>query len=285
MLHYPKIPGSSAAPQGRCVAFEKLDGTNLHWGWDRDFGWHAFGTRRDESNLTPDGVAAFAATHPGLEDAAPTFLETLAAPLDHVLRTHPGDSAGCEFKAFTEFLGPHSFAGAHRPDDPKRVVLFDVWAGGHGFIGPERFVAAFGHLPTPRVVYRGRLTGAFLEAVREGRYGVAEGVVCKGGDGETAWMVKVKTYHYQDRLRAAFADRWGDFWERVDTRVPGVSGQRGEPESNRLAVPPLTALEAADAASRESEFSSPFPLGLPSRPGYASARFVGDRPVVLPPLL
>ena len=36
MLHYPKIPGSSAAPVGRCVAFDKLDGTNLHWCWDRD---------------------------------------------------------------------------------------------------------------------------------------------------------------------------------------------------------------------------------------------------------
>jgi hypothetical protein len=25
--------------------FEKLDGTNLHWYWNRAFGWHAFGTR------------------------------------------------------------------------------------------------------------------------------------------------------------------------------------------------------------------------------------------------
>src|SRR6185436_13232387 len=41
MLHYPKIPGSKDAPDGRCVAFEKLDGTNLHWCWDRDCGWHA----------------------------------------------------------------------------------------------------------------------------------------------------------------------------------------------------------------------------------------------------
>jgi hypothetical protein len=28
------------------VAFEKYDGTNLHRDWDRDFGWHSFGTRR-----------------------------------------------------------------------------------------------------------------------------------------------------------------------------------------------------------------------------------------------
>ena len=30
MLHYPKIAGSRDAPAGRCVAFEKVDGTNLH---------------------------------------------------------------------------------------------------------------------------------------------------------------------------------------------------------------------------------------------------------------
>ncbi|MBN9523015.1 hypothetical protein J0H58_31635 [bacterium] len=212
MLHYPKMPGSAAAPVGRCVAFEKLDGTNSHWCWDRDFGWHAFGTRR-EFNLTADGAAAFTVAHPGLDEAAPAFVATLADPLDHILRTHPGYLAAQEVKAFAEFLGPRSFAGTHHPDDPKRVVLFDLWLAGQGFVGPERFVADFGHLPTPRVVYRGKLTGAFLEAVREGRHGVAEGVVCKGGDGATVWMVKVKTYAYQARLRAAFGDRWGDFWE------------------------------------------------------------------------
>ena len=30
MLYYPKIPGSRNCPDGRCIAFEKYDGTNLH---------------------------------------------------------------------------------------------------------------------------------------------------------------------------------------------------------------------------------------------------------------
>src|SRR3982750_729411 len=107
MLHYPKIPGSKDAPLGRCVAFEKLDGTNLHWCWDRDFGWHAFGTRRDEFNLTPDGAAAFAAAHPGLDEAVAAF-DPLAGPLDQVFRTHPEFVDAPEVKAFTEFLGPRS---------------------------------------------------------------------------------------------------------------------------------------------------------------------------------
>lgn len=214
MLHYPKIPGSKDAPDGRCVAFEKLDGTNLHWCWDRDFGWHAFGTRRDRFNLTPSGTAAFAAAHPGLESAPAVFLDSLAGPLEAVLRTHCDYADRQEYTAFTEFVGPGSFAGRHRPDDPMECMLIDVQADGWGFVDPEAFVSDFGHLPTPRVVYRGKLTGAFLHAVRSGDYGVSEGVVCKGGmGGADVWMVKVKTAAYLASLKASFGARWEEFWE------------------------------------------------------------------------
>jgi hypothetical protein len=214
MLHYPKIPGSGSAPSGRCVAFEKIDGTNLHWCWERDFGWHAFGTRRDEFNLTETGVAAFNAAHPGLEEAAPLFLATLAEAMEAVFRGHPNCAAFASVKAFTEFVGAESFAGAHKPGDPKRLVFFDAWAEGHGFVAPRQFVTDFGHLPIPRVVYAGKLTGAFLEAVRQGKYGVAEGVVCKGGTGGAdVWMVKVKTYAYLERLKKSFGARWEEYWE------------------------------------------------------------------------
>lgn len=214
MLYYPKMPGSRGCPDGRCVAFEKLDGTNLHWDWDRAFGWHAFGTRRDSFELTPAGEAAFAAQHAHLSDAPAVFATTLAEPLAAVLDSHPEYRRFDAVRAFTEYLGPNSFAGLHKADNPKRLVLFDVSAEGYGFVGPEAFVEHFGHLPTPRVVYRGRLTGGFLEAVRAGKYGVAEGVVCKGGRcGADVWMVKVKTDAYRERLRRAFADRWEEYWE------------------------------------------------------------------------
>ena len=78
MLHYPKIPGSRNAPDGRCIAFEKYDGTNLHWDWDRDFGWHAFGTRRDEFNLTEAGVAQFVRRHAHLRESVAVIWGTLA---------------------------------------------------------------------------------------------------------------------------------------------------------------------------------------------------------------
>lgn len=214
MLHYPKIPGSGSLPDGRCVAFEKYDGTNLHWDWDRDFGWHSFGTRRDEFNLGANGIRAFSEAHSQLRECGDVFHATLSEGLDRIFREVDAYRQFTSFKVFTEFMGPNSFAGLHRDGDPKELRLFDVWADGYGFIGPAQFVADFGHLNVARIVYRGRLTGQFAEDVRQGRYGVAEGVVCKGGAGGIdLWMVKIKTAAYMARLKQAMADRWEEYWE------------------------------------------------------------------------
>jgi hypothetical protein len=213
MLHYPKIPGSRNCPAGRCLAFEKLDGTNLHWDWDRDFGWHAFGTRRDQFNLLPGGIDEFTRTHEHLREAPALFLATLAEGLERSFR-HNTYAGFTSLKVFTEFLGPNSFAGLHRAEEPKRLMLFDVWAEGFGMVGPWQLVDDFGGLPLARVVYEGKLTGKFADDVRTGKYGVAEGVVCKGGKGgPDLWMVKIKTHAYLERLKAAFAERWEDYWE------------------------------------------------------------------------
>jgi hypothetical protein len=214
MLHYPKIPGSRNAPDGRCIAFEKYDGTNLHWEWDRDFGWHSFGPRRAEFNLTDKGVASFKECHAHLSKAVEVFRTTLADGVEKVFRDNPELRDVQSFKVFTEFLGPSSFAGLHKEDDPKELRLFDVSSEPLGMMGPKQFVSHFGHLQIARVVYEGKLTGAFTEDVRRGRYGVNEGVVCKGGaGGADVWMAKVKTYEYMERLKQAFADRWEEYWE------------------------------------------------------------------------
>jgi hypothetical protein len=49
--------------------------------------------------------------------------------------------------------------------------------------------------------------------VRRGKYGVKEGVVCKGGSGPDLWMVKTKTTAYLERLKQSFGERWEDYWE------------------------------------------------------------------------
>jgi RNA ligase len=214
MLYYPKIPGSRNCPDGQCIAFEKYDGTNLHWDWDRDFGWHAFGTRRDVFNLTAVGIADFQNKHQHLRECIEVFQNIWAVELERVFNDNPQYQAVQEIKVFGEFLGANSFAGLHRSTDPKEFRLFDVLLEGFGLISPSQFVNDFQHLEIARVVYRGKLTGKFTEDVRSGKYNVDEGVICKGGTGGAdLWMVKIKTNAYMSKLKQAFADRWEDYWE------------------------------------------------------------------------
>src|SRR5262245_39634163 len=128
MLHYPKIPSAAGCPGGRCIAFEKIDGTNLHFDWDRDFGWHAFGTRRDEFNLDLPGIARFNEAHPELAGCDAVFLTGLADPLDRIFREHADYVERPRYTAFAEYAGPGSFAGQHRPGDARGLYLFDVRA-------------------------------------------------------------------------------------------------------------------------------------------------------------
>jgi RNA ligase len=214
MLYYPKIPGSRNCPDGQCIAFEKYDGTNLHFDWDRDFGWHAFGTRRDVFSLTSAGIQEFQAKHTHLQECVEVFQENWAAPLEQVFAHQSQYQDIQEIKVFGEFLGQNSFAGLHRADEPKEFRLFDVLLEGIGLISPSQFVNDFQHLAIARVVYRGKLTGKFTEDVRSGKYNVDEGVICKGGtSSDDLWMVKIKTIAYMSKLKQAFADRWEDYWE------------------------------------------------------------------------
>jgi hypothetical protein len=210
-LVYPKMPGSKDSPLEKCVAFEKYDGTNLHWVRDAEMGWYAFGTRRDRFDLDERGIADFNAAHPGLEEAATIFLRDFAAPLDAIFQGN-SDYQCSEIIVFTEFLGEQSFAGMHKPEDPKQLVLLDVQTD-RGMLDPEIFVQEFSAVNLARTVYRGKLTGKFMEDVRTGKYAVAEGVVCKGKNANGVWMVKIKTNAYMQKLQQVFQSDWENYWE------------------------------------------------------------------------
>jgi hypothetical protein len=210
-LVYPKMPGSKDSPLEKCIAFEKYDGTNLHWVRDAEMGWYAFGTRRDRFDLDEKGIADFNAAHPGLEAAAEIFLRNFAQPLDAVFQANPNYHCP-EIIVFTEFLGAQSFAGMHKVDDPKQLVLLDVQTD-QGMLAPDQFIQDFNVVNIAQVVYRGKLTGKFIEEVRAGKYAVAEGVVCKGQNADGVWMVKIKTNSYLQKLQAAFQADWENYWE------------------------------------------------------------------------
>jgi hypothetical protein len=210
-LAYPKMPGSKNSPLEKCLAFEKYDGTNLHWVWEPEMGWYAFGTRRDRFDLDDQGISDFNAAHPGLEEAADIFIGDFSQSLATMFLKNPQYSSA-EITVFTEFFGSNSFAGLHKQDDPKQLVLFDVQVG-EDMLLPEQFIQDFSAVNIARVVYSGKLTGKFMEDVRSGQYNVAEGVVCKGHNAGGIWMVKIKTNAYMKKLQQAFQDDWENYWE------------------------------------------------------------------------
>lgn len=211
MKEYPSILGCDSKCLGKpCLAFDKHDGSNLRFGWYPKSGWKKFGTRHH----------LFDASDPEYGSAVSVFLKKYAEPIERVIRERFRDTH--EVICFCEFFGPHSFAGNHNPselevesNDPKDLVLFDVNVHKKGLLPPADFLNIFGHLHTPAVVYTGPLDAQFISDVREGKYPVNEGVVCKGLDGRPPhgiWMRKIKTYRYRDELKRRFSE-WTNFWE------------------------------------------------------------------------
>lgn len=190
-----------------CVAFRKYDGTNIRAEWAKKRGWYKFATRgylfdKTDKNFG-DAVGIFEKSHEALEKT--------------IKDNYPkADSA----IVFMEYLGPHSFAGLHDPgilhvdnNDPKELVLFDVNIHKRGFVSPLDFVSKFSHIRSAEVVYQGRLTEDFIKDVREKKYPIDEGVVCKGGEGHKIWMCKIKSWDYLKRIQKFFGSSYGEHWE------------------------------------------------------------------------
>lgn len=200
-LVYPKIPENKNVFLGQCIAFEKLDGTNMHWVWTPGVGWSAFGTRRTRFDLTDEGIAEFKKEHSELSEAPHIFQRAFKG----IINNPPH-----EVILFTEFLGDNSFAGAHKAEDKKRLVLFDAMVNGKMLL-PKQFLDSFStfnppeeyedEFDLPAVIYSGKYTGQFTEDVRNGKYKVNEGVVVKGLVKGELFMTKIKTKEYLKRLR------------------------------------------------------------------------------------
>jgi hypothetical protein len=197
---YPTIEGPTFSfLDAPCVAFEKHDGSNLRFFWDQKRGWHSTGTR----------YRWFKAVTPMFGPAVGLFQDQYAKGVIETLRRYKEYRGVTELVAFCEFFGPSTFSGLHREDEPKRLVLFDLYLPDRGFVPPKDFLAHFGHLPIARPVYEGPFSRAFIEEVRAGKYPVAEGVVAKGVHNrrqrkgradEEVWMAKVKTRAWLEEL-------------------------------------------------------------------------------------
>lgn len=213
MKEYPSIPKVLNEYLGReIIAFKKYDGSNLRTEFSKKKGWHKFGTR----------TRLFGETDPTFGCAIEIFHKTLAEKLEKIIVDNFPKADGAI--VYAEFVGPHSFAGLHDPgilgvpfNDPKELVVFDVNINKRGFIDAEHFVKLFTHVVrSAEPLYTGKLTENFIKDVREGVYGVDEGVVCKGQINESPhsrWMCKIKTYNYLEKIKKFFKSDYNKYWE------------------------------------------------------------------------
>jgi hypothetical protein len=215
-LAYPKIPDGRNCPLNKCIAFEKYDGTNLHWSWDKLLGFHSFGTRRDSFTFDAQGIIDFNLAHPGLECASIYFQAVLENILVDVLKN---SKIYTEAIIYTEFFGPNSFAGTHSIEDAKtskqKLIIIDVSLN-KKIISPQQLIYDFeeyAYLEIAKTIYCGKYTGQFVEDVRKGKYPVNEGVVVKGVVDGQVYMTKIKTDAYMKRLKTEFKDNWKNYWE------------------------------------------------------------------------
>jgi len=208
-LAYPKIPDTLHCPLKNCIAFEKIDGTCLHFVWSPEHGFHSFGTRRDRFTYIDASFAQFHQDHPGLNGLEPAF-QKIEQPLsDFLIKNYYSTK---EVIIFTEFHGPHSFAGTHNLKEEKKLTLFDVQVDG-AMLAPDEFIKLFEPFGVPKVVFRGKFTGQLFMDVRSGKYPVAEGVVVKGMVDGQVYMAKIKTNAYLAKLKNQFKDNWREYWE------------------------------------------------------------------------
>lgn len=196
MKEYPSIPGWREVSLGRpCIAFNKLDGSNIRAEWSPKQGWYKFGARHRMLDAQDEQL--------GL--AVTLFERKYADVLEQQFKERVWKKLGVRnFVVFFEYVGPNSFAGYH-PDEPEQmdVFLFDVNPTPKGFLPPAEFVKLFGPIvDIPGVVYEGNFNIPFIESVIRNDYNLQEGVVVKGMDGKKLWMSKVKTQQWLDRLKS-----------------------------------------------------------------------------------
>lgn len=200
MKTYNSIPYYNKGHFGDTVwVFDKLDGSNLRFGWGKKRGWYKFGTKKQ----------MISEKDPNFGDAIPIFLEKYGDDLDIVFRKkYPNVES---IVIFGEYLGDNSFAGRHDPNDEKDIILFDVNLYKKGFISPREFVDNFGHLDIPDVVYKGEYNDDLINDVRNNIWNLKEGVICKGvrktkGD-ELVWMTKIKTNEWLEKIKVLYGER------------------------------------------------------------------------------
>lgn len=194
MKKYPKIEYIKDIIGMEATVFNKLDGSNLRFEWNKKRGWFKFGTR---NNLMDKD-------YPELGAGIEIFLNKYGEDLSKVFVDKYKKVES--FVVFGEFFGPNSFAGSHLKEDKKDVVLFDVNGYKKGFLPPDEFIQNFGHLDIPEILYKGEMSQDIITSIKENHWNLVEGVVVKGNWGKEVWMTKIKTNDWISKVKEKFKE-------------------------------------------------------------------------------
>lgn len=187
MLEYPTIDYHLNVGEP-CYAFDKMDGSNLRFCF-RKGKFSKFGTRH----------GLFDKSHKDFGCAIDLFLNKYSNDLISIFKTKNYRNSP-EIIVFAEFFGENSFAGVHKDEDKKEIVIFDVFAN-RKFVHPKQFINDFGAIDIAKLVYEGNFNQSFIDDVTENKFGLKEGCVVKGTKNGKLWMSKVKTREWYERLK------------------------------------------------------------------------------------
>lgn len=208
MKQYPTIEYWNKGIFGEPIyAFDKLDGSNIRVEWDRrtakksnfSGGFKKFGSRTQLINKTTQFLG----------DSVDIFMDKYSDNLNEIFFKDKYFRNIDKLTIFCEYFGENSFAGVHKPEDKKDVVMFDIILERYGFIKPKDFVELFKYVDIPRVIYQGNYNKELIEKIRNNTE-LKEGVVCKGvrktKGQDIVWMAKIKTNAWLTRLKSHYGE-------------------------------------------------------------------------------
>ena len=205
MTEYPSIEKWSSKFYGKHIfAFDKCDGSNMRFEWNRKlskksrftFGFKKFGTKTERimntSNPFYDGVSIFQAHH--------------AEDLDKIFIDNKRFRGIDQITVFAEFYGRDSFAGQHNWKEEHYLKIFDINLYKKGFLPPAEFYDIF-YINIPNLVYSGEFNEQFVKNIENNKYNLKEGVVCKGMHNGKLFMFKIKTQEWLDKVRKLYGEK------------------------------------------------------------------------------
>ena len=172
--------------------FDKLDGTNLRFSWNKKERWYEYATR----------TRPLPADHKLYQIGYEIFLNKFADKIVSVASRNNWK----RLDVFFEFYGENSFAGRHDLNEKQTISMIDLAPNTRGFLNPLEFLDLFNDLKIATYLGEADWNEDYIEAVRAGLVeGMTfEGVVAKAENKQR--MAKAKTQKWIDKVIAEYGE-------------------------------------------------------------------------------